>query len=406
LREKQQRRKMKIVEQISRRIGIAALLCVVLVIAMAGYVAISHNQSLALPSPTGPYSVGRTEYDWVDDNRVDPLADHANEKRDLLVWVWYPAAASRQDSTAPYIPPAWVNARDKDQGIGRFVESDFSSIQTHSFENVPLAKSPSTYPVIIMQPGMGPVPTDYTVFAENLASHGYIVVGINPTYTSNLIVFPDGRIVPRSEKGSIPDSADAAATDRYASQIGKVWTEDAIFVMDQLERLDRDRTSHFYDRLGLAHVGLFGHSFGGATAASVCTIGARCKAGAALDGTLFSYQANGTLQKPFMFMTENACGKNCETMHQAYSASSSAAYYLSIKGTRHFNFSDLPLRLLPPVRAPFRIAGYIGPIRPERGLEISNAYLVAFFNRYLKDIDSELLQGPSSAYPEVQFDRR
>ena len=397
---------MEIVKQISRRIGIVALLCVALVIAFTGYLIVSHNQPLVLPSPTGSYSVGRTEYDWVDESRVDPLSDHVNEKRELLVWVWYPAVASQQDSAAPYVPSAWVNARNKDQGIGRFLESDFSSIQTHAFEDVPLAKSPSMFPVIVMQPGMGPVPTDYTVFAENLASHGYIVVGINATYTSNLIVFPDGRIVPRSEKGTIPDNADTATIDADASRIGEVWAKDAIFTMDQLERIDTDQTSPFYNKLDLAHIGLFGHSFGGATAASVCTIDARCKAGADLDGTLFSYQANGALQKPFMFMTEDACGKNCETMHQAYSASSSAAYYLSIKGARHFNFSDLPLRLLPPGRIPFDMMGYIGPIRPERGLEISNAYLVAFFNRYLKAIDSELLQGPSSAYPEVQFDKR
>jgi hypothetical protein len=88
-----------------------------------------------------------------------------------------------------------------------------------------------------------------------------------------------------------------------------------------------------------------------------------------------------------------------------YAGASSAAYYLSIKETRHFNFSDLPLRLLPPARILFNMAGYIGSIRPERGLEISNAYLIAFFDRYLKGIDSKLLQGPSSAYPEVQFDK-
>jgi predicted dienelactone hydrolase len=391
-------------KKIRREIGIAFLLCIVLGIALVGYLIFLHHQPLVLPSPTGSYGVGRTAYDWVDDRRVDSLADQANEKRELLIWIWYPTSA--YGPLAPLLPRDWVQAHDKDQGVGQLIESDFSSIHTHSFENVPLAKSPGLYPVIIMQPGMGPVPTDYTVFAENLASHGYVVVGINPTYTSNLIVFPDGRIVPRSKKGTIPDDVDAATADADASRIGKVWTEDAIFVMDQLERLDMDQTSFFYNKLDLDRIGLFGHSFGGATAASVCSRDVRCKAGADLDGTLFSYQANGALQKPFMFMTEAACGKNCETMHRAFAASTSAAYYLAVGGMRHFNFSDLPLRLLPPARILFRTVGYIGSIRPERGLEITNAYLVAFFDRYLNDTDSELLQGPSTAYPEVQVHRR
>ncbi len=242
-----------------------------------------------------------------------------------------------------------------------------------------------------MQPGMGPVPADYTALAENLASHGYVVFGINPTYTSNLIVFPDGRVVTRTDQGAIPDSASAGEVDADAARIGKVWSDDAIFAMDRLQNLNADPASPFYSRLDLAHIGLFGHSFGGATAAIVCKVDSRCKAGADLDGTLFPYQAAGTLRTPFLFLAEDACGKDCATMQANYSASQAATYYLSIQGTRHFNFSDLPLRLLPPADLLFRAAGYIGPIPAERGLEITNAYLVAFFDKYLKGMDSSLL---------------
>lgn len=167
-----------------------------------------------------------------------------------------------------------------------------------------------------------------------------------------------------------------------------------------------DSTNIFYNKLDLAHIGLFGHSFGGATAASVCKIDSRCKAGADLDGALFSYHAEGTLSIPFMFIQNGASDKNSNSMYQAYSTSNSAAYYLSIQGTNHYNFSDFPLRLLLPAQIKYTNAGYIGSISPERGLEITNTYLVAFFNRYLRNIESDLLQNPSPAYPEVQFEGR
>ena len=391
-------------KKILKVISIASLLSVVLVLALSGYLVISHHHSLELPYPTGFYKIGRIEYDWVDNNRIDPLSDKVNEKRELLIWVWYPASV--QGAKAPFLPPTWVKAYDKDQGIGQFIESDFSSIQIYSFANAPLSKVRNEYPVIIMQPGMGPVPTDYTVIAENLASHGYIVVGINLTYTSNLIVFPDGRVVPHSEKGTIPDSADVTTADADANRIGKVWTDDAVFVIDRLESINTNKSSFFYNKLDLEHIGAFGHSFGGKTAISLCEIDSRCKAGADLDGTAFSNETKGTLHQPFMFMAEDNCGESCETMCQLYNRSDNTAYYLTIKGTKHFNFSDLPLRLLPPARVLFNKAGYIGSIRPERGLEISNAYLVAFFDQYLKGADSDLLQGSSSAYPEVQFSKR
>ncbi len=398
---------IKITRIILRWIGIALLSIIVLIGILIFYLNIAHNQPLTLTSPTGAYSVGRTEYDWTDASRIDTLADSVNVKRELAVWVWYPATGSQNDATVPYLPPNWVTARNNDQGMaGGIIESRFSSIKTHSFANIPLVGAQSTYPVIIMEPGMGPIPTDYTVYAENLASHGYIVVGINPTHTSNLIVFPDGRVALRSQNGTIPDSADAAAADQDASRIGKVWTEDVLFVMDQLQSLNADQSSLFYNKLDLSHIGVFGHSFGGATAAAVCEIDPRCKAGADLDGTLFSYQASATLQAPFMFMAEDNCGKNCDTLRQAYSASNSAAYYLSIKGTRHFNFSDMALRLPPLSSILLRQLGYIGSIQPARGLEISNAYLVAFFDRYLKGTNSELLQSSTSPYPEAQFEKR
>ena len=290
--------------------------------------------------------------------------------------------------------------------MGKFVEHDFRSIHTHSFENAALPETQGAWPVIIMQPGMGPIPTDYTVFAENLASQGYVVFGINQTYTSNLVVFPDGRIVPRSEEGTIPDSADAASADQDANRIEAVWAEDVLFVMDQLQDLQMDPSSRFHDKLDLAHIGVFGHSFGGATAVRICETDARCKAGADLDGTVFSEDVKGTLQEPFLFMAEDECGRDCATMHQMYLGANKLAYYLSIKGTKHFNFSDLPLRLSPPGRSLLSWLGIIGSVQPKRGLEITNAYLVDFFNQELKGIHSVLLQGPSSAFPEVQLERR
>ncbi len=48
----------------------------------------------------------------------------------------------------------------------------------------------------------------------------------------------------------------------------------------------------------------------------------------------------------------------------------------------------------------------IGTIAPARGLQIVNAYTLAFFDRHLKGNTETLLDGPSSAYPEVTFTKR
>jgi hypothetical protein len=81
----------------------------------------------------------------------------------------------------------------------------------------------------------------------------------------------------------------------------------------------------FNHRLDLAHIGAYRHSYGRATPIRVCAIEMRCKAGADLDGTVFSEDVKGTIQKSYPFVAEDACGKDCETMRQMYSSAINTA---------------------------------------------------------------------------------
>jgi predicted dienelactone hydrolase len=355
---------------------LTSLISLVALAGFLGYLATYRNIPLQLPAPTGSFPVGRSEFDWIDSARPDPLADQGRAARELVVWVWYPAARAGT-TPAPYLPPNWTQARDKDQGAGVLIEKNFDRILTHSYEGSALAPAPDVFPVLVMEPGMGPIATDYTVFAENLASLGYVVVGINPTYTANWTVFPDGRVALRSAKGTIPDLDTPAQVREDGNRILAVWIEDVTFVMDQLAKLNANQAGLFNHRLDLEHIGLWGHSFGGATAITVCQQDSRCKAGVDMDGTPFSEGAQAPIPRPFMFITEDysrGCDENCADMLQAHMHTQAGmAYTLSITGTRHFNFSDLPVRQTPVFRPLFVWAGYEGSIEPGRALQIVNA---------------------------------
>ena len=49
-------------------------------------------------------------------------------------------------------------------------------------------------PLAVLSPGFTSPRSTLTALAEDLASHGYVVVGIDHTYESFATAFPDGRV--------------------------------------------------------------------------------------------------------------------------------------------------------------------------------------------------------------------
>src|SRR5438093_257206 len=77
---------------------------------------IEHRTAISLPTPTGPFAVGRTIADWIDDASADPVAPVAGTRRELLVWIWYPAARGSSAAIAEYVPAPSRDAMDRVRG--------------------------------------------------------------------------------------------------------------------------------------------------------------------------------------------------------------------------------------------------------------------------------------------------
>ena len=96
-----------------------------------------------------------------------------------------------------------------------------------------------------------------------------------------------------------------------------------------------------------------------------------------------------------MMMYSQTTG-NCNDL--IYDRGGNSLYRLNIKSTAHLNYSDFSL--WSPL---FKYTGFLGSIDGIRMEAIMNQYLLAFFDKYLKGIDSPLLNGPDPNYPEVDF---
>ena len=62
-----------------------ALLAVAGIAVLLGLIWLDHTRETVLPTPTGPFAVGRAQYVWSDAAHSDPLAPQPGTKRELLV---------------------------------------------------------------------------------------------------------------------------------------------------------------------------------------------------------------------------------------------------------------------------------------------------------------------------------
>ena len=369
-----------------------------------------HRTPIDLHKPTGPFAVGRTTFEWEEKGRLDEFAPAAGVDRELVVWIWYPAVPGT-GSPAEYLPPAWREALSRYGGVlmSDFLTRDLSQVRVHSREDAALAEDHRRYPVVILRAGLSAQVTGYTVLAEDLASHGYIVVAPDAAYRTTVVVFSNGRVVVRPAQYNLelmPESVQVA----FGTRLAKTWSEDLSFVIDKLTQFDRSPSGPFAGRLDLQRIGAVGHSLGGATAAYFCHDDQRCKAGIDLDGALFGPVVNDGLHQPFMFVLEDHSRvpdtaevlKDIRSMYARLPVQSRLK--ISLAGSNHFSFSDQMLLKSQLLLGLMRKLHVIGGLEGTRGLATTNDYVTAFFGVYLKGEPRATLDALASRHPEVRVE--
>jgi predicted dienelactone hydrolase len=371
------------------------------------------TSGIQLPNLTGPYQVGTTDYDWVDPTRDETYTEDPTDKREVTVKVWYPSETIEEEKTSPYLNDEQIKilAANQDDDLS---EEDITNLvkstQTNSVADAPIAKTQSDYPVLIFSPGFGGIPEYNTSLAEQLASQGYVVASINHPYDANATVFSDGRTAQTSPKFDNPDEQ---VFEQAIDESLDIRAADARFVLDKLESLDNsDSQGIFTQNLDLERVGILGHSLGGATAAEVLSQDSRFDAGLNMDGTLHQASEN-SLNQPFMLINREDSGLSVDPSRQTiYNNLQNDGYSINIKGTEHLSFTDLTL--FPNLNDSIGVGdpknsdstNTTEPIDPNRGAEITSNYTAAFFDKYLNNQESPLLNGASPDYPEVTFESR
>ena len=350
------------------------------------------------PAPTGPYAVGTFSMVMTDSSRTNAIG---RTNYQFMTTFWYPAVAQAGVLPAIYVERQvalgdsfWNLATLGVSGAGNF-GSEVVAFFSHSLSNAPLATYSAKYPVVLYSPGSQGQRREITDKAEDLASWGYIVVGLDTsdTYVS---VFPDGRIV-----------YGGGGSDKARLQ-------DMQFVMGELAILNAG-DPRLSGRLDLDRIGAIGWSWGGGITEELCVYDPRCKAAVGFEpypNITVTNLCTQPLNVPYLFFrgefgpdpdpSWTTPDGGADDRLEVFDEQQTNSYYVKLVSTVHGSFADPDLI----DDSTSFAAGWGVPMSgqflpPARVSQIVRAYLLSFFNKFLKGEDDHLLDGPSPAYPEV-----
>lgn len=292
---------------------------------------------LALPEPSGPHTVGRQSQVWTDTTRFELHTAITSDHRSVPTKVWYPATPDT-GSVGPYVPDLDAIADDLAASgeLSAIEISALSWVRHNSRDDAMPLLSEERYPVVVLSPGNLTNVSFYASIAEELASSGYVVIGVDHPYQVAATRLNDGSVA-KYDASWDTLGASPGVPEKIAERVA-----DIQFVLDRLY----SDPGFLGGVLDLDRVAVIGHSNGGLAALEVCRQEPAVDACANLDGQggggPFSTDPAGTApEQPYLFLTKET--ELHPVMATRFEAGGAGGYRIVVPSASHDHFTDGPL---------------------------------------------------------------
>lgn len=337
-----------------------------------------------LPAPTGPHQVGSQVIYWTDESRDEWFTEDASDKRRLVVQIWYPTS-QQSGETMDYL----LNADRRIPRLAAQLElwspliDHMRSVKTNAYRDAPLALSETGQPrrLLVFSHGLGGTRNQNAVQAEELASHGYVVMSTDHAYDSYFTIFEDGSTADYRSRANGPLTTEefwAFRSPQLATRAA-----DVRFMLDRVSALNTAGDT-FWRHVGVDHVGVFGHSYGGATSIMAASSDSRIGAVIALDGWMLPVpeeKIDAGLSQPFLYLGQSSWTDpiNYQKLDRMMAANKGVSRKRLLAGSIHGDFSDTPQ-----FSSRAKRFGLIGDIPREELRVVLNDEIRSFFDTHVK----------------------
>ncbi|RGP79423.1 platelet-activating factor acetylhydrolase [Fusarium longipes] len=301
------------------------------------------SRALLVPPPEGPYNVAVKHFELVDLSRIDHFAPEPNITRRIMVSAYLPVEARRRCKAhiVPYMPSLTASVFGElgatlglPQGTIESFNMEFCDIST--IKPMETHRRGREFPVAIFSPGAQGSRFVYGGMARSLASLGYLVFTLDHTYETLVVEFPDGSAAYETTRSR--NTSDLVMLEAR--------TNDVSFLVSQLSNktITDSVLANFPGTFDSSRIVVYGHSFGGSTAAVTAQRNPRVIGGLNLDGPIYaSVNHEGFKDKPFIIVgVDRDDGPEWD---EFYTKIDSSKMILKLLKAQHYAFTDVPLLL-------------------------------------------------------------
>lgn len=342
-----------------------------------------------------------------------------SEPRKLMVSAFYPVAmrSDCEEKLVKYMPEqtaaileTGLTQIDLPEGtLGALRLTMCSLKEPDAYYNDHPGFKVKKYPLVIFSPGGHLSRLWHGAQAQKIASNGYTVITIDHPYDAWVVEYPDGKLVMGTE------DIDLEVDPEGYIKLLQTRAKDVSFVLDELtysKKTLKQLLPLVNPDTGIdtSNVPMYGHSAGGAAAATVMAEDERIGGGLNLDGDMAGPVLKTGVTNPYMMVNSD---------HKPFSSGPHPTFSkiwphlfwgleLKLKKSHHGTFMDTPYlaHLLGFEPLPKKATEVLGSIPGDRAMEIITSYVVSFLKFIVKGKEQVMLQQESADFPEMDFIRQ